>query len=1610
MMICMDFIRKSYVIHVVAFLFLSLSSFSQTNYTWSATAASSNWNTSTNWSPAGTPLSTDNVVIVNSTNTPVLPGNTSVNNFTMTSGSIDLGANTLTINGTAIFTAGTLNNGTIAPSGAAVTFTASTFNTIVNAVCAAVTLNGGTFNAVTTIEKTGAANNTGNGGCTFNATTNIINSGTTILRMANTTADIYNQNVTFTNTGSSYIDVGYGAGTTQLNGDVYVNSTSGTGVRFGQGSGLVNLASGKTVNVGGTGFSAGALYFRNFTQTGSTAQSLAFTGTAILYFQSGSTFNANISMVAPQIYLNGTTFNGTVSLEKNGATNNAGTGGNAFNAATTLALSGSGYFMTGNGSADVFSAPLTLNNTGTAIIHIAYATATATISDNIVVTSASSGGVAFGSNGGAVNFASGKTITVGGAGFSGSGTLLLKNFTQNGSTAQTLTLTGTSVLTIGSGSTFNGNVNFISPQIYLNGCTYNGTVTMEKTGATNNACTGNNTFNGVASFINSGSGNLRLANTNGDVFNQTLTLTNTGTSYIDIAYGAVAGSSLNENVIVNSTGGTGIRFGQGAGTVTLAAGKTVTVGGTGYSAGDLEFRNFTQTGATAQSFTLTGTSIIYFETGATFNGAVTALAPQIYLNGTTFNGTTYIEKTGATGNTGLGGNTFNGVTILKNSGTANMISGNTTADTYNNDLTLTAANTGSIYLAYVSAGTVFNGNIVVNSASSGGIYLGNGASCSSILASGKTVTIGGSGFSGSGVLQFKNFTQTGATAQALTLTGASTLSLLAGNTFNGNVTFIAPQVLLSGTTYNGTVSIEKNGATNNAGVGGNTFNSTTSLTLSGSGYFMSGNGNADVFNGALTLTNTGTANLHLAYATAASSFNDNIIVNAINTGGIYFGNNGGSSTLASGKTITIGGSGFSSSSLLVLKNFTQTGSTAQSLTLTGTATLTIGAGTTFNGNVDFTAPIILINGCTYNGTASFNRTGAGTNQSSGGNTFNSVVTFTNSGTGIFYIDYTGSDIYNENIIVNSTGGSDIRFGASTGTATLASGKTITVGAGGFASGILYFKNFTQTGSTAQSITLTGTAALYFLTGTTFNGNLTALAPQVYLNGTTFNGATSIEKNGATNNTGTGANVFNAATTIKNSGSGILYLGNTSGDDFNADVTFIQTGAGALSPAYNSTSTFSGNISTTGTSTAITFASAASGRVNIDGASQSFTGSSAQTPVIKRLTVSGGGTLTLNVPVNISTGGDLAMSNGKIATTSTNILTLMDESISSTTGNSSAYIDGPLAYTMSNNGASILNFPVGKGSDWRPISLTPTHNAATAYTYTAERFNASADAFGYTLPASVNAVSTYSYWDISRTASSSANLTSAVVTFYYGSSGTNDHVADYTGITLCKSNGAGAWIDIVGTATANNDGSISSGSFTSFSKFTLANLVGGSNPLPVELLDFTAVLNKSKVDLKWSTATEINNDFFIVERSADGKNFSEVAHVQGAGNSNKVLHYSSIDENPLGGISYYRLNQNDFNGSVSYSKVVPVNESKTPELFTYSGASNELCIQLSGYVVNEKITISIYDLTGREVYCSMLTVDAEGKYNANMVTDFAPGIYSIVVNSAQQKLAHKLALR
>ncbi len=97
-----------------------------------------------------------------------------------------------------------------------------------------------------------------------------------------------------------------------------------------------------------------------------------------------------------------------------------------------------------------------------------------------------------------------------------------------------------------------------------------------------------------------------------------------------------------------------------------------------------------------------------------------------------------------------------------------------------------------------------------------------------------------------------------------------------------------------------------------------------------------------------------------------------------------------------------------------------------------------------------------------------------------------------------------------------------------------------------------------------------------------------------------------------------------------------------------------------------------------------------------------------------------------------------------------------------------------------------------------------------------------------------------------------------------------------------------------------------------------------NTLPVTLIHFNAGIKNALTSILWTTASEINNDYFMVERSADGKNFNSIAWVQGAGNSESIKEYSAIDPDPLPGISYYRLRQTDYNGDFQIFYIVAVN--------------------------------------------------------------------------------------
>jgi hypothetical protein len=184
--------------------------------------------------------------------------------------------------------------------------------------------------------------------------------------------------------------------------------------------------------------------------------------------------------------------------------------------------------------------------------------------------------------------------------------------------------------------------------------------------------------------------------------------------------------------------------------------------------------------------------------------------------------------------------------------------------------------------------------------------------------------------------------------------------------------------------------------------------------------------------------------------------------------------------------------------------------------------------------------------------------------------------------------------------------------------------------------------------------------------------------------------------------------------------------------------------------------------------------------------------------------------------------------------------------------------------------------------------------------------------------------------------------------------------------------------MIGTGSVNSTtNTLSWNGITTFSEFSA---VGNGNPLPIELLNFTAEPVENEVQLAWTTASETNNSFFTVERSTDGVHFEEVVKQDGAGNSNGIRNYDAVDANPYLGVSYYRLKQTDFNGDFTYSDMVPVNflgENRIALNSIFADRANGTLNIRCSNPASAEIKIEIFDANGRLVIRSI-----EGKADKN----------------------------
>ncbi|MBI2269961.1 MAG: T9SS type A sorting domain-containing protein [Bacteroidetes bacterium] len=166
------------------------------------------------------------------------------------------------------------------------------------------------------------------------------------------------------------------------------------------------------------------------------------------------------------------------------------------------------------------------------------------------------------------------------------------------------------------------------------------------------------------------------------------------------------------------------------------------------------------------------------------------------------------------------------------------------------------------------------------------------------------------------------------------------------------------------------------------------------------------------------------------------------------------------------------------------------------------------------------------------------------------------------------------------------------------------------------------------------------------------------------------------------------------------------------------------------------------------------------------------------------------------------------------------------------------------------------------------------------------------------------------------------------------------------------------------------------------------------PLPIKLLNFRSLATDIGVKLMWETASEINNDYFIVERSKDTRRWEYVEKIKGAGNSSELISYTSIDEIPLAGVSYYRLKQTDFDGNYTYSSISSVTtETKLSTPFSlYPNPTNDRVTVQADKMEMEYV--KIFELSGKDV-TSLVDISVEGESKAVInLSKLEPGVYWI----------------
>lgn len=373
-------------------------------------------------------------------------------------------------------------------------------------------------------------------------------------------------------------------------------------------------------------------------------------------------------------------------------------------------------------------------------------------------------------------------------------------------------------------------------------------------------------------------------------------------------------------------------------------------------------------------------------------------------------------------------------------------------------------------------------------------------------------------------------------------------------------------------------------------------------------------------------------------------------------------------------------------------------------------------------------------------------------------------------------------------------------------------------------------------------------------------------------------------------------------------------------------------------------------------------------------------------------------VTLQTPVTLPY--KLLLTNGKLKTTASRLLTLMPDATCSG-GSSASFVNGPIKKIGNNS----FSFPVGEGGIYAPIAITNVSGEQITDEFTAEykRSNPQSS-FGTNYSSGINHVSFVEYWNLNRNVGNTSvkNITLTVSEYSFARNFSSLMVSNFSSsqwVNLGLSSfNAGPNVGIKVTGTITGTGTMLGGPFAIATADPIV-----INPLPVDLISFHVnKTGRNKAFIDWELAGYCTPDTrFEIERATADRRFTTIASIYG---NETDRFYSAMDNDLQTGINYYRLKTIDADRQISYSRIEAIlNGIKGLYITTLSPnpSSSKTIISIVSDT-ERSIELLVIDLQGRLVKKEKQLLSAGNNTITLLMDGLIHGIYQVVAVSSEGK--------